>query len=112
MGIVLADRNGRPACFHRNRAYLEWQRANTLAREHTREELRHRLEAIEDRERSFRDTYGTDDPNAVNVFEHDSHARIHEVWDDLGEWRTIRRDKRSFDLARRMLENDGHIAPA
>ena len=44
--------------------------------------------------------------------EHELHVRIHEIWDDLGEWQTIRRDKRSFELARRMIENDGHIAPA
>ena len=112
MGILLANHDGRPARFHRNDAYLEWQRANALAQEHTREELRQRLEAIEDREASFQDQYRTDDPSEVNVFEHESHARIHDGWDDLGEWQTVRRDKRLFDLARRMIENDGHIAPA
>ena len=112
MGILVADRDGRPVRFHRNDAYFEWQRANTLAREHTWEELHHRLEALEQRESSFRDRYETNDPDDVNVFDHESHARIHDVWDDLGEWKTVRRDKRLFDLARRMIENDGHIAPA
>jgi predicted ArsR family transcriptional regulator len=112
MGVLVADYDGRPARFHRNDAYIEWRRANTLAREHSREELHQRLEALEEREASFRDRYETDDPGEVNVFEHESHARIHEIWDDLGDWQTIRRDKRSFELARRMIENDGHIALA
>ena len=111
MGILVAEYDNRPVRFRRNDAYLEWQRANTLARELTREELRRRLEALEEREAAFQDRYETDDPDAVDVFDHESHARIHDVWDDLGEWKTIQRDKQLFDFARRMIENDGHIAP-
>ena len=93
MGI--GERTGtRPATYRRNRSYFRWKRVEALARDHRPRELRDRLGELIDSDRNLQEKYGVPDPDAVTaagdvVVDHEA---LHERWDDLTEWRTIRRD--------------------
>jgi hypothetical protein len=94
MGIALR-REGRPTTYRRNDSYFEWKRVESLAREHAPEELRARVDDLVDREAAFRERYGVPGPDAVTSADlPDDHAALEDRWDDLREWRTVRRDVR------------------
>lgn len=93
MGI--ADQSDtRPATYRRNPSYFRWKRVERLAREHSPSELRARIDDLIDEDRTFQDQYGVPTPDAVVGHDDDdvAHDTLHERWDDLTEWRTIRRD--------------------
>lgn len=94
MGI--ADRrDGRPATYRRNDAYLRWKRVEALAREHAPEELRERLDDLVTEDEAFQAEFGVPDPDAVASADlPDDHAALEARWRDLSEWRTVRRDVR------------------
>ncbi|RJT04748.1 winged helix-turn-helix domain-containing protein [Halococcus sp. IIIV-5B] len=112
MGIARANRQSRPAQYERNDGYFEWQDANRLADEFTIEELIDRVRELEDRREQFEQRFGTTDPTAVSVFEHDDHDTVHERMDAISEWQSIERDIRLYELARQLSSNDGHLLPA
>lgn len=105
MGI--ADRrDGRPATYRRNEAYLTWKRVEALASDHTPAELRERVDDLIAEDEAFQDRYGIPDPAAVSTADLpvDDHEALHERWADLGEWRTVRRDIRVLRRAVRRAE--------
>ncbi|WP_114576834.1 winged helix-turn-helix domain-containing protein [Saliphagus sp. LR7] len=112
MGIARADRSGRPVRYERNDGYLEWQEASRLAEELTAEEIVDRVERLEERRGEFEERFGATDPTAVSVFDLDDHDAIHDRMEAVGEWQSIDRDVRLYELARRLLQNDGHLLPA
>jgi len=102
MGI--ADRrDGRPAAYRRNGSYFRWKRVESLAREHGADELRERVDDLIAKDESFQAEYGVPDPGAVSTGDVpvDDHEELHERWEDLSEWRTVRRDIR---ILRRAVE--------
>lgn len=112
MGIVRADHDARPARYVRNEGYLEWQEADRIADELTVDEVIARVEELERKRDGFEERFQTSDPADVNVFDHAEHARIHELMEAVSEWRSIDRDVRLYELARRIASNDGHVVPA
>lgn len=107
MGIV-TRRDGRPATYRRNDSYLRWKRIESLAAEHTVDELRDRLADLVAEDDAFQETYGVPDPDAVSSSNVPVDAQ--DVWEtqwaDLNEWRTVRRDIR---LLRRAVDRaDAH----
>lgn len=100
MGI--AERRGdRPAEYRRNESYLRWKRVETLAREHTPAELREEVDALLEEDRSFRERFDAPEPDAVPpaVFDDVDHDAIHERWDALARWRSVREDLRVLQRA-------------
>lgn len=95
MGVA-ERREGRPAAYRRNDAYLTWKRVEELAREHGVEELRDRVDELIVADEAFQERYGVPDPDAVGSadLQVDDHDALHERWEDLSEWRTVRRDVR------------------
>jgi len=95
MGIA-RRREGRPATYRRNDSYFRWKRVESLANDHTPAELRQRVDDLIDRDTSFQGRYGVPEPDAVSTDDLpvDDHDAIHDRWDDLREWRTVRRDIR------------------
>ncbi|WP_123537769.1 DUF7342 family protein [Halosimplex salinum] len=87
---------GRPATYRRNDSYFRWKRVESLADEHSPAALRDRVDDLIDRDREFQDRYGVPDPDAVGTDDLavDDHDELHDRWDDLREWRTVRRDIR------------------
>lgn len=112
MGIVRADRESRPARYERNDGYLEWQEASRIAAELTVEEIIERVRRLEERREEFVTRFGTEDPSSISVFERDEHETIHDRMAAVSEWQATTRDIRLYELARRLVQNDGHLLPA
>jgi hypothetical protein len=112
MGIVRADRDGRPVRYERNDGYLEWQEASRIADELPPDEIVARVRRLEERRDEFVDRFGTTDPSSVTVFERDDHGAIHERMAAVSEWQSTVRDVRLYELARQLAQNDGHLLPA
>ena len=93
MGI--AERTDtRPATYQRNPSYFRWKRVEQLAREHSPSDLRARIDDLIEDDQAYQAEYGVPDPDAVATSDDavEDHESLHERWNDLTEWRTIRRD--------------------
>lgn len=112
MGIVRANSDSRPAHYQRNDGYLEWQDASRIATELSVEEIIDRVAALETQRTEYETQFGTTDPTAVSVFDHDDHETIHERMVAISEWQGVIRDIRLYELARRLAQNDGHLIRA
>ena len=107
MGIA-RRREGRPVTYRRNDSYFEWKRIESLARDHSPAELRDRVETLLDRESEFQERFGAPDPDAVTAADlPDDPERLEAHWDDLQEWRTVRRDVR---VLREAVQRAGRLA--
>lgn len=93
MGIV-HKRGGRPAEYRRNESYFRWRRIEDLARNNTATELRDEVESLLEEDRTFQKRFDVTDPDAVSpiAFETSNHDEIHDQWDGLRRWRSVRRD--------------------
>ena len=93
MGVV-ETRGSRPAEYRRNDAYFRWKRIETLAGEHTPEELSAKIDALVTEDASLQDRFNSPDPDAVSpaVFENDPHDEVHETLTTIARWRTVRDD--------------------
>lgn len=102
MGIA-QRRDGRPVRYRRNDSYFRWKRIESLASEHTPEKLQDRIDTLLAEDATFQEVYGVPEPDAVPTGDLpvDDHDALHERWEDLSEWRTVRRDIR---LLQRALE--------
>ena len=103
MGVV-EHRDGRPARYRRNDSYFRWKRVESLAREHDPDDLHDRLDDLIAEDEAFQDEYEVPDPDAVSTAADmpvDDHDAVHDRWEDLSEWRTVRHD---IKLLRRAVE--------
>ncbi|WP_435099759.1 DUF7342 family protein [Halorubrum sp. N11] len=93
MGVV-AQRGSRPAEYRRNESYFEWKRVETLADEHTRAELRERLDDLLEEDSDLQQSFGAPAPDAAAVarIEDGDHGAVHDRLESLSRWRTVRRD--------------------
>lgn len=93
MGIV-ERREGRPVGYRRNDSYFRWKRIEELAHDHTADELRETVDDLIEADRRFQEAYGVPDPDAIapDAFTGADHVEVHDLWEDVTEWRTIRRD--------------------
>lgn len=114
MGIA-ERRDGRPATYRRNAAYLAWKRVESLAREENTETLRRRIDDLTEEDAAFQDKYGVPEPDAVSTDDLpvDDHEALHERWSDLGQWRTVRRDirvlRRAVERAERGVDDGAGV---
>lgn len=113
MGIA-SERDGRPAAYRRNDSYFRWKRIESLAREHEPDELRQRVDDLIEADQRFQERYDVPEPDAVATDDLpvDDHDALHERWDDIAEWRTVRRDVRILRQAVQRAEGrlDGGAA--
>jgi predicted transcriptional regulator len=98
MGIA-ERRDGRPTAYRRNDSYFRWKRVETLAREHDPATLRERVEQLVADDEAFQQEYGVPEPDAVSREPIEDHEALHAHWEDMQEWRTIRRDIRLLQRA-------------
>jgi predicted transcriptional regulator len=108
MGIA-ERREGRPTTYRRNDSYFRWKRIESLSREHDAAELRERVDELIAEDEAFQETYGVPDPNAVSTADVavDDHEELHERWEDLSEWHSVRRDIR--DLRRAVERREARV---
>lgn len=108
---VARRRDGRPATYRRNDAYLTWKRVESLARDHDPETLRARVEELIEEDEAFQQQFGVPGPDAVTSADlpADDHEALHEAREDLNEWRTVRQDvgvlRRALHRAEARLED-------
>jgi len=93
MGVV-ETRGSRPAEYRRNDAYFRWKRIETLASEHTPDELTTKIEALAAEDASLQERFDAPAPDAITpaLLEDGSHEEIHETLDTIARWRTVRDD--------------------
>jgi len=109
LGIVTRH-DGRPATYERNESYFEWRHVSRLAAEHSPEELRERVRELTDRIADYEDAYDAATPAAVDAIDAaaDRDGRtIDDVYADLGDWATARRERERYERARRQRADDG-----
>lgn len=102
LGIVTRH-DGHPATYERNNAYFEWRRINRLAAEYTVEELQERVRELTSRIVEYENTYDATTPagvDAIAVAETSDERTIDEVYSDLADWETARRDRERYERAR------------
>jgi len=102
MGVA-DHQKGRPARYRRNDSYFRWKRIESLAREHSPDELQERLDDLIAEDGAFQDEYDVPDPDAVSTADLpvEAHDAVHDRWEDVSEWHTVRRD---IKLLRRAVE--------
>jgi len=108
MGLVRSDSQSRPASYHRNEGYLEWQDASRIAADLSVGEIIDRVGGLESRREEYEDRFGTSDPTQVSAFDHDDHDTVHKRMTAISEWKGVIRDIRLYELARQLSQNDGH----
>lgn len=109
--IGMVDRvNESPDEFVRNESYFRWRRIQRLE-SLSPEEREQRLADLSETERAYRERYGTTGPDEVDALEHGDYDDIEAVWEDLDDWRTVRRRIRELEQARRNREENAE-APA
>jgi len=100
---VATRRDGRPTTYERNDAYFEWRRVNRLAADHSVEELQQRVRELSEELSGYEREYGATTPDEVDALAaaaERSDATIDEVYADLGDWATTRRERRHYERAR------------
>lgn len=107
MGVA-EQRGGRPTEYRRNESYFRWKRIDTLAREHTVADLREQTDALLDEDKRFQERFDAPDPDAVSpaIFESIDHDTVHERWEALTRWRSVREDIEILQRALHRVERD------
>ncbi|MFC7082324.1 DUF7342 family protein [Halorussus caseinilyticus] len=108
MGIV-ERREGRPATYRRNDSYFRWKRIEDLATNNSVADLRARIDELVAEDERLRERFDAPGPEAVSpaAFETNDHDEIHDRWDALARWRTVRRDLEIFQRAAHRAERRG-----
>ncbi len=102
LGIVTRH-DGHPVTYERNDAYFEWRRINRLASENTRDELTQRVSELTLTIERYQERYDAATPSAVDALsaaEKSDERSIDDVYSDLGDWETARRERRLHERAR------------
>ncbi|WP_248908396.1 winged helix-turn-helix domain-containing protein [Halocatena marina] len=99
---------GQHTRYARNDEYFRWRRANELATKHTDEELLDRLQSLEAADTEFQEKYEVSTPDAVPFPEDVEHEMVHERWETVNEWASIRRDTGVYHDAIRIAQRRQH----
>jgi flagellar basal body rod protein FlgC len=111
MGIV-EKRDSRPVEYRRNEAYFRWKRIEELASEHSTAALRSQIDALVEEDKSFQERFNAPDPDAISptAFETTDYDDIHDRWEALSRWRSVRHDievlQQAAHRAEQQQEND------
>jgi len=104
MGIVTKVTDS-PATYRRNQAFLNWRRVQSLRESYTTDELLELLETATERDGSYAEAFGVDNPDEISITDRASKTEqsVKAVWKDLSAWKTTRR---RMDLLERALRTD------
>jgi hypothetical protein len=110
--VLIAERqDGRPVRYRRNESYVRWKRAESLASEYSPEELRERIDELITEDNAFQEQYAIPYAEAVTTTDLpvDDHEGVSGRWQNLNEWRTVRRDirilRRAVERAEMYIDN-------
>lgn len=89
--------------YSRNKEYFEWRRAHRLSVDHSEAELLDHLGDLEEQEQTYRTRFNADTPKSVDFPpEGATHDEIHEMWENLTTWETLRHDITRYREALRL----------
>ncbi|NHN60142.1 MULTISPECIES: hypothetical protein [Halorussus] len=108
MGIA-EKRDGRPATYRRNDSYFRWKRVEELAANNSAAELRARIDDLVAEDEALKEQFDAAGPDAVSpaTFETTDHDEIHDRWEALTRWRTVREDLELVQRAAHRAERRG-----
>lgn len=109
LGIVTRH-DGHPTTYERNDSYFEWRRINRLAAERSVEKLQQRVRSLTEKIDAYESEYGVANPDEVDalaVVDGNEDVSIDDVYDDLGDWATARRERRYYERARQQRAGSG-----
>jgi hypothetical protein len=106
--LKIDDPQGNRYC--RNDEYFAWRRAHQLSVEHTEAALLDQLDELETHEQTYHDQFDATTPTDVEFPpEGATHDEIHEMWEALTTWETLRRDidryREALRLARKRSDD-------
>ena len=84
-----------PATYQRNESYFEWRKRSRLE-QLSPGQLESRLDELTTREQALRERYDADRPGDVDALDHADYDQIEEVWMELSEWETVRRESNAL----------------
>jgi predicted transcriptional regulator len=102
LGIV-TEHDGHPATYERNDAYFQWRRINQLASDHSVDELQQHVSELTEKVKRYEHRYDAVDPGAIDALEvaaQSDERTIDDVYGDLGDWETARRERQLYERAR------------
>jgi predicted transcriptional regulator len=102
LGIVTWH-DSHPSTYERNDAYFEWRRVNQLAANHSVEELQERVRELTARITKYEEAYDAASPAAVDAVaaaEASDEQTIDDVYSDLADWATVRKECDRHERAR------------
>lgn len=91
---IVEKRDGRPAEYRRNDSYFQWKRIEELARENSAAALRSQIDELVKKDGAFQERFDAPGPDSISPteFETTDHDEIHDLWEALSRWRTVRHD--------------------
>lgn len=101
--IVLKVDDPQGARYQRNDEYFAWRRAHQLSIEYTEAELLEQLGELETQEQTYQAHFDAVSPTHVDFPPADAtHAELHELWETVTAWETLRRDIERYREALRL----------
>lgn len=109
MGIA-EKQEGRPTGYRRNDSYFRWKRIEELAESHTVGELHSRIDELIEEDEAFQTRFDVPSPDAISptMFELTDHDEIHEQWEAVSQWRSVRHDIELLQQAAHRAEREEH----
>jgi hypothetical protein len=104
LGIV-REHSGGPATYERNESYLFWRWVETIRRQYSEEEIVEELTQVVERIEAYRERYDAESPGAVSLVDSPHEGSIEDVWEELSQWKTLKRRTELLDAARQ----DKHV---
>lgn len=109
--IVLKVNDPQGDRYCRNDEYFEWRRAHQLSVNHSETELLGKLDDLETQEQTYQSQFDALSPTIVDFPpENATHDEIHEMWEELTAWETLRRDIERYREALRLARKRSNEA--
>jgi len=96
------------AQYRRNEVYIEWRVLRYIVEEYPLDEIVERVEALEKRQDELRGSTGQV-PRVVSSSNLKSAESVGEGMQAANELENVRRRIRLYELARQMIQNEGHL---
>lgn len=108
--LGLVERNKAPSSiqYRRNEQYLEWRVLYHIVENYSMEEIIERVAALEDRQESLVDQDGVV-PRIASTSDVTLHENVASGMEAANELEYVRRRIRLYEIARQVLQNDGHL---
>jgi DNA-binding transcriptional ArsR family regulator len=101
--IVSKTDDPQGARYRRNEEYFAWRRAHQLSVDHSEAELLDQLGELDNREEAYQNRFNAELPANVEFPpENATHDEIHELWEALTSWETLRNDIQRYREALRL----------